>query len=607
MLRRQLRSLLALTALIFACVAPVPLLHSLEPPERDGIQRLDWQPHPSGVEARFTLAASTASLVLYFESLGGNARIIVNERPLPYGSLAADGTPGRSTPLLLPIPAALLQPGVNRISVSTQASLAGNAFVGSGWIGAEALLSSHYAQRYFLRHTLLVSLIVTAFVLAGVSLSLWLRRPQERIYAWNALTSFTGAAYSVLPIAHASLLPPPPWTDALLMMLFLWFVVGAARLGLHLVTAPQPRTQRNIQIAVVVTSVIIVAMGLAMDGPQFRAAMPWIYAAIIGLGTYTTIWVFWYQYLTRWDRTSFWMLAGVMCICLLSLHDCAQLFGWIGPQQGAWLPYGSPLPMTVFTSILLGHFVRALAESESLNRELERRVAEREARIAENYRALQQGDRERAVSAERERLFGDLHDGLGGTLMATLSRLSNDGAADSPAAHGVQAALEDLRLTLASLDPDARALRSALAPLRERLANACADAGIEFSFEFEGIDDGFELPKSQTLHLLRILQEGGMNAIRHAGCRHLRIALAHRDRGRTSASLDLRIEDDGVGIDVVEAGRPGHYGLPSLRRRAQRLGARIEWLTPPAGTCVHLSIPLSAGEVGPAARSHQFM
>jgi nitrate/nitrite-specific signal transduction histidine kinase len=57
----------------------------------------------------------------------------------------------------------------------------------------------------------------------------------------------------------------------------------------------------------------------------------------------------------------------------------------------------------------------------------------------------------------------------------------------------------------------------------------------------------------------------------------------------------LRIRDDGEGIDpeVLEAsGRPGHWGLPGIRERAQRIGSRLDfWTEAGAGTEVELRVP----------------
>jgi nitrate/nitrite-specific signal transduction histidine kinase len=56
----------------------------------------------------------------------------------------------------------------------------------------------------------------------------------------------------------------------------------------------------------------------------------------------------------------------------------------------------------------------------------------------------------------------------------------------------------------------------------------------------------------------------------------------------------LRVRDDGRGIDpkVLEAGgRAGHWGLPGVRERAQRLGVRLDfWSEAGAGTEVQLTV-----------------
>jgi nitrate/nitrite-specific signal transduction histidine kinase len=57
----------------------------------------------------------------------------------------------------------------------------------------------------------------------------------------------------------------------------------------------------------------------------------------------------------------------------------------------------------------------------------------------------------------------------------------------------------------------------------------------------------------------------------------------------------LRVRDDGNGIDpkVLEAGgRAGHWGLPGVRERAEKLGARLDfWSEAGAGTEVQLTVP----------------
>ncbi|HEX3374613.1 MAG TPA: ATP-binding protein, partial [Edaphobacter sp.] len=53
------------------------------------------------------------------------------------------------------------------------------------------------------------------------------------------------------------------------------------------------------------------------------------------------------------------------------------------------------------------------------------------------------------------------------------------------------------------------------------------------------------------------------------------------------------VRDDGCGIDA-QVLRVGHWGLPGMRERAERIGARLRvWSRPAAGTEVVLSLPNS--------------
>jgi signal transduction histidine kinase len=90
--------------------------------------------------------------------------------------------------------------------------------------------------------------------------------------------------------------------------------------------------------------------------------------------------------------------------------------------------------------------------------------------------------------------------------------------------------------------------------------------------------------------IYRIGREVIRNAFRHAVANHIEVEIRYDER-----ELRLRIRDDGKGIDpeVLEvSGRPGHWGLPGVRERTQRIGSRLEfWTEAGAGTEVELRVP----------------
>jgi signal transduction histidine kinase len=80
------------------------------------------------------------------------------------------------------------------------------------------------------------------------------------------------------------------------------------------------------------------------------------------------------------------------------------------------------------------------------------------------------------------------------------------------------------------------------------------------------------------------------NAFHHAHASRIELEIAY-DR----QFFRVRIRDNGKGIDrkVIEQGeRPGHWGLPGVRERAKRIGARLKlWSEPGAGTEAELTVP----------------
>jgi signal transduction histidine kinase len=74
--------------------------------------------------------------------------------------------------------------------------------------------------------------------------------------------------------------------------------------------------------------------------------------------------------------------------------------------------------------------------------------------------------------------------------------------------------------------------------------------------------------------LLPVAQELVVNALKHAGPSAIDVALTH-----VNGSVVLQVDDDGVGIDTVAAGRAvqaGHVGLAMVRRRIEDAGGKLE-------------------------------
>ena len=119
------------------------------------------------------------------------------------------------------------------------------------------------------------------------------------------------------------------------------------------------------------------------------------------------------------------------------------------------------------------------------------------------------------------------------------------------------------------------------------------DLGIEVKIKFRVIVSG----STRKLHsLIRdevfiIGRELLVNAFRHSRASSIEVELEYAPK-----RFRMIVRDDGCGIDpqVLGAGREEHGGLRDMRKRAERIGARLRiWSRAAAGTEVALSAPNS--------------
>jgi signal transduction histidine kinase len=170
-----------------------------------------------------------------------------------------------------------------------------------------------------------------------------------------------------------------------------------------------------------------------------------------------------------------------------------------------------------------------------------------------------------AVLEERRRIARNLHDGLSQELAFIHTQAHrfaemDGGSLLQPLATSAQRALDESRHAIAALTR----------PLDEPLDVAIAQAAEEVAERTETLVR-FDLARDVTVpsdtreELVRIVREAVANAGSHAQAQHVSVRLENDD------GVTVVVEDDGVGFDTDAEVSAGHYGLVSMRERAQRL------------------------------------
>ncbi|MDM0029077.1 sensor histidine kinase [Variovorax saccharolyticus] len=199
--------------------------------------------------------------------------------------------------------------------------------------------------------------------------------------------------------------------------------------------------------------------------------------------------------------------------------------------------------------------------------------------------------------AERERIARDLHDTLLQGIQGLILRFQ--AAADRippdvPARALMEKSLDRADKLLTESRDKVKDLRPSASDVRT-LEEALAIEGAQFA---ELQPAAFLINAQgafQALHpivheeALLIAREALGNAFRHARAVNIEAEVTYGEE-----ALQIRVRDDGLGIgsEVLDSGRPGHFGLIGMRERAHKLGAQLTvWSKPGAGTEVELRVP----------------
>ncbi len=238
---------------------------------------------------------------------------------------------------------------------------------------------------------------------------------------------------------------------------------------------------------------------------------------------------------------------------------------------------------------------QSLEASDSLNRQLIKRLSDQVKALDRLNAALQATQRRLLTESEEERkaLARELHDQVIQDLLSFNYRLEE--AEESLASNeqrleldgirnGIRRVVGDLRQLCQDLRPptiDSHGLPSAIRSLAQEWAER---NNVQLKLN---IDPALgRLPEAIELSVFRIVQEGLNNIHKHAAAKKVQLIL----QLTPTENILIRVADDGHGLavptDLASLSANKHFGLLGISERAALLGGSMQVQSPPEGGLV---------------------
>ncbi|WP_310532719.1 ATP-binding protein [Novosphingobium sp.] len=505
-------------------------------------------------------------------------------------TIVAEGrmTPGRQSfhgqkTFLTRIPAGVLRTGDNELTYITLRDGFPYTDINPPLIAEYDALSAYSAQRLWIMGTypLLSGLVLGILGLFG---ALMVSRSDDKPFAvWLSLLCAAWAGYAL----YGALLDPPfdGWVRMMVYFALILFIPVALLCFVDSWTrAPVPYLRRAAvaAYAAMICAVAWLLFKTPMPGAFDVPVMIWIWA-LMGFALLTLARILWHFARIKEDRV---IESAIMSVCVVAV--LMDGLGQWAPELGAGelnLMTAAPFLMLAMVAAFLARNFRLFQSQSALNATLQKKVALREAELAESHAREQKFVAEQAHEAERRRIMQDIHDGLGSQLMSMMLSARLGEAEPAKVAEGLQAVIDEMRLMIDSMDSVGESLEAALATFRARVQPRVVEAGFAFDWSQSGPIDLPGYGPRDVLQIFRILQEAVTNALKHSGGTAIRLAV----RQEAGGAGIIGISDNGRGgAQPGEAGR----GLANMQNRARAVKADYNFESVPGkGTQIILVLP----------------
>lgn len=311
---------------------------------------------------------------------------------------------------------------------------------------------------------------------------------------------------------------------------------------------------------------------------------PFVYAAafivcnLVGISSIRAAW-------RQQSMEGLVLAVWVLLTAYLGINDLMLQNNLIDIEGYFILPFVQIALVFAFFHIVLAHYLKAIDAVERSNVVLAERLAAREAELVASHERVRDIEQRELLLHERQRLTEDMHDGLGSSLLGALRMVERGQLDEAELKQILQGCIDDLKLTIDSMEPVETDLLLLLGTLRFRLEPRLQSTGIKLNWNVRDVPPVFWLDHRYALHILRVVQEAFTNIIKHANATEATVST-----GVVDGDIVISVADNGKGFDTA-APRTGR-GLANQSRRASAMRARLTVESGSEGTKLTLLLPI---------------
>ncbi|UCJ17468.1 histidine kinase [Pseudomonas sp. MM211] len=453
--------------------------------------------------------------------------------------------------------------------------------LGAVRLGMSEQVWPEYRLQLLLQRELIFIGLLISLVLGVLFLTFWLFRRQEHAFGWVALASLLWS-FGILNMLLTSSWPfanGEVWDRLSLVALSLYcpaFCMFIWSLG----------SMRFPRLGRVLWGVTIVLCMATLLVPKAQISVLQMLSAFVLRAALPVVCLQLLWHACR-AREAYLILLGT-CIFGGTVFEVLAFTGVLG-VPGVYALLSAPLMSVVMFLILAARFSSSLQRIERFNDDLQARVDSTRAELTQTLQREHQLEADNIRLNERLRLTHDLHDGLGSSLMRSITTMEHGSGLRGEQFLSVLKTLRsDLRDVIdgSSAVPSWQSPQEWLAPLRRRFIDLFDDLGIESHWSLPAQWPGVFTPP-QLLALTRFLEEALTNVLKHAGATRLEVGV----RAEAEHGLSLWVRDNGRGfaVDDVLAAAAG-VGMSSMRMRIERMGGQLRIESAPGETLLTATI-----------------